>query len=417
MTDWVLHFVHEVDSRNEPTDDAIPYERYEGMAYHEDPGVNDRFDSWNIMDQYAELGPGSSAFNVLWKIVADGHIRATWAFRNGRPTIYGPRAAVCVTEMPLVSLVDYAWRRGSADVDCYAVGLLTSEFFAAGGRPVIYGLSTGFAEKDRGGRVWPRKLAESCGMAEAEQYRYVHTALASSHPIDWTHEREWRWTDHQDKCQCPGLPVWAAHEPHSFSQALVVVRTDEEAANLLDLLKQLYDSGMNENCVELRRGTLERTSVISLQQVSNELTDTALRTLRLEDIPTRQLQQFEAPAASKEDLNKVRAVLAEAQAAAYQAARDEWESAPKGPDGFMRDVVGFANLQVHDAQTPLVSALLQLGAASALGGGGYTISGVTAGCKELDQALRLEEAAVRAAKDVFERHYPQHTFTTSGFGD
>ena len=417
MTDWVLHFVHEVDSRNEVADEAMPYEVYGGMAYHEDPEVNSRFDFWPVMDQYAELGPGSSAFSVLRKIVADGHIRATWAFRKGRPTIYGPRAAVCVTEMPLASLVDYAWRRGPADVGCYAVGLRKSEFFAAGGRPAIYGLSTDFAEQDGGGRIWPRKLAESCGIAEAEQYRYVSTALAGPNQIDWTHEREWRWADHEDECWCPGLPVWAADEPHSFSQALVVVRTDEEAARILDLLKQIYDAGSNENCIEMDRGTLERTSVISLEQVSNEFTDTALRTLRLEDIPTRQLQQFESPEASQEDLDKVRAVLAEARAAADQAARDDWEAAPKRPHGHIGDVAGFASLKLHDGQTPLVSALLQLDAASALGGGGYIISGMTAGCMELDQALRLKEAAVRAAQAVFEQQYPEHTFTTSSRWD
>ena len=109
-----------------------------------------------------------SAYGVIRKIVSDGHIRASWAFRNGKPTIYGPRAAVCVTEMPLhTRLVDYAKRRKATDVGCYAIGLLKSEFFAAGGRSVIYGLSTEWAEHNQGSRVWPRKLDASCGIAEA----------------------------------------------------------------------------------------------------------------------------------------------------------------------------------------------------------------------------------------------------------
>ena len=220
----------------------MPYERYGGMAYHEDPEVNSRFDFWPVMDGYAELGPGSSAFSVLRKIVSDGHIRSTWAFRKGRPTITG-RELRSVSGDATAFAGDYAHRRGPTDVGCYAVGLLKSEFFAAGGRPVIYGLSTEFAEQDLGGRVWPRKLAESCGIAESEQYRYVSTALTGAYPIDWTHEREWRWADHQDRCWCPGLPVWAAEEPHSFSQVLLIVQSDQEAASILDLLKQLYDSG------------------------------------------------------------------------------------------------------------------------------------------------------------------------------
>ncbi len=295
MTDWVLHFVHETNLQNEPTDDVIPYERYHGKAYHENPEVNYRFSYWDYMDACADLCPGASAYSVLRKIISDGHIRSTWAFRKGRPTIYGPRAAVCVTEMPLHALVDYAKRREATDVGCYAVGLLKSEFFAAGGRSAIYGLSTEYAERDRARHKWPRRLADSCGIAEAEQYRYVSTALDGQHRIDWTHEREWRWVDHEDRCSCPGLPVWLADEPHSFSRVLVIVQTEDEAERILDLLKQLHDLGANEFAVDFDRETMEHTSVISLEQLSDGLSDDALRTLRLEDIPTRQLRKFQSP--------------------------------------------------------------------------------------------------------------------------
>ena len=149
MTDWVLHFVHDVNSRNEPTDEAIPFERYGWSVYHEDPDINYRFSDWDVMDEDSGWPTDLSAYGVVRKIVSDGHIRASWAFRNGKPTIYGPRAAVCVTEMPLHALVDYAKRRKATDVGCYAIGLLKSEFFAAGGRSVIYGLSTEWAEHNR----------------------------------------------------------------------------------------------------------------------------------------------------------------------------------------------------------------------------------------------------------------------------
>lgn len=409
MSDWVLHFVHEPNFHNEPDEDAISFEEYGCSVYHEDPEVNYRFSDWEIMDEGSTRHVGGSAYMVLQQIISDGHIRATWAFRGGKPTIYGPRAAVCFTEMPLHALVDYAKHRRETDVECYAVGLLKSEVFEAGGRPVIYGLSTPFSERNQANRVWPRKLEPACGIAEQEQYRYVSTALSGPRQIDWTHEREWRWVDHLDKCWCPGLPVWMAEEPHSFSQVLIVVQTDEEADGILDQLKQLHDAGGNSYCVEFDRPTLDQTVVISLQQLRNELSDDALRTLRLEDIPTRQLRTFERPQATQEDLDKLTMVLAEAREVANRAARDAWEKAPKGPDGFIRDMVGFASLTVHDAQTPLVSALLQLGEASPVGDG-YFIRGMTDGCKSLDQAWCLEEAAVRAAMEVFENHYPDNTF-------
>ena len=410
MTDWVLHFVHETNLGNEPTDDLIPFERYEGMPYHVDPEVNSRFCDWDYMDEYIGWGSGASAFGVLRKIILDGHIRSTWAFRNGRPTIYGPRAAVCVTEMPLHALVDYAKLRDSTDVECYAIGLLKSEFFAAGGRPAIYGLSTRHAKRFRSNQNWPRTLDGRCGIAETEQYRYVATALGGGTQIDWTHEREWRWVDHHDSCWCPGLPVWLADQPNTFSQIFVVVPSTEEAETILDLLKELHDVGANGFDVPFEQATLEQTAVISLEQVRDNLPDDLMRTLRFEDIPKMHLRKFESPQVGPEVLDKLRRVLLEAKDAAKREMHEVWEAAPKGPDGHIRDVVGYASLSVHDAQSPLVAALLELGEANPLGGEGYFISDIPAGCKRLDQALCLEEAAARAAKEVFETHYPENTF-------
>ena len=108
LSDWVLHFVHDGNPDHEPVDDMLPYDYFQGFPYHEDRQLNDRFDAWRISDEYYQLDPCEPAIGVLLKIVTDGHIRATWAFRNGRPTIYGPRAAVCLTEMPLYALLDYA---------------------------------------------------------------------------------------------------------------------------------------------------------------------------------------------------------------------------------------------------------------------------------------------------------------------
>ena len=411
MTDWVLHFVHETNLKNEPTDDVIPFERYEWTVYHEDPEVNYRFSDWDYMDGYMGWGSGASAFGVLRKIVSDGHIRASWAFRDGRPTIYGPRAAVCFTEMPLHALVDYAKRRKPTDVECYAIGLLKTELFAAGGRPAIYGLSTESAQRSRPGQVWPRMLDESCGIAATEQYRYVTTALGGGRRIDWTHEREWRWVDHHDSCQCPGVPVWLAEEPYSFTQVLVVVPTTEEAEAILDLLKELHEVCANGFDVPFEGLTLKGTAVISLEKVREDLPDNKMRTLRLEDIPRRYLQNFKSPRVGPADLDKLREVLSKAREAAARAEQLMWESTPKGPGGQIADVVGFASLSVHNAQSPLVSALLELGEAQPLGGTGYFIAGIPAGSTRLNQPLCLEEAAVRAAKEVFEKHYPENTFS------
>ena len=141
LTEWALHFVHDYDEANQPDHEAIHHPRCGSIPYHEDEQRNFDFESWEHSDAHYHLGADPSAMNVLRKIIFDGHIRASWAFRNGRPTIYGPRAAVCFTEMPLYALVDYAKRRRNESVHTYAIGVKKKELFAAGGRPVLYGLS------------------------------------------------------------------------------------------------------------------------------------------------------------------------------------------------------------------------------------------------------------------------------------
>ena len=230
--------------------------------YHHDKAINARFDAWRISDEYYPIDPDPNALQVLQKIITDGHIRAGWAFRNSRPTIYGPRAAVCFTEMPLYALIAYAKERGANSVGSHAIGVPKRELFAAGGRPAIYGLSGKHVElrtTDVTAKVWPRYLDSSSGLSESEQYRYVAMTVDSRWPIDWSHEREWRWADHHDKYSCPGLPIWLADEPVKFSRVLVVVPDEKGLIRVIDRLQRLYDSGVNDADFLFRRETLQAT--------------------------------------------------------------------------------------------------------------------------------------------------------------
>lgn len=243
LSTWALHFIHDYNPNADPEYQKINLDHYDWFHYHENKKLNDRFELWKISDNDF-IYPEPNALQVLLKIITDGHIRATWAFRKQRPTIYGPRAAVCFTEMPLYALLEYAENRSNEFVRNYAIGLLKHELFEAGGRPVIYGLSGEHKEQSPKPK-WPRKLAPSCGIAEAEQYRYVAMSSDPRRTIDWSHEREWRWADHQDTCFCPGLPIWLSEEPFSFSRVFIVVPDREEAKLVMDRLKELHDAGAN----------------------------------------------------------------------------------------------------------------------------------------------------------------------------
>ena len=195
LSDRVMHYIHDRNLDNEPEEAPKEYNQLHGFPYHENKELNSRFDFWGIVDKETDFEPRAKAFDVLLKIIRDGHIRSSWAFRKNRTTIYGPRAAVCFTEMPIYALRDYAKTRSKTDVGTYAIGVYKDELFTAGGRPAIYGLSGNHSEQSKkllSDQRWPRKLAPSCGLAEKEQFRYVSMSLNSQRPVNWSHEREWR---------------------------------------------------------------------------------------------------------------------------------------------------------------------------------------------------------------------------------
>lgn len=412
LSEWALHFIHDFNPDYEPDGQIVDEDFYQNFPYHEDSEINSRFEMWNISDAESGIGYDSSAFSILLKIVADGHIRASWAFRKNRPTIYGPRAAVCFTEMPLYALVDYAKRRKSDAVGTYAIGVRKNELFKAGGRPVIYGLSGNHTEVRSGSRrSWPRKLDSSCGIAEGEQYRYVAMSMGSGRQIDWSHEREWRWADHDDQMSCPGIPIWLADEAISFSDVFIVVPKSSNVEPVLNLLKELHDSGSNDYFNPFCREALEATSVVALDQLEIELPPERVGNLRLEDIPTSSIQVFKRPAVSAKFVEKVRNVIAEAKEAANEAASTYLKIAPRTKDKrHVADVAGWAHLVVYDSQSPLVSALLELDATYPIPGIGYIISDVGGLGWEKEQALSLAEKAVGGAKAVFEEHFPDIEF-------
>ena len=258
---------------------------------------------------------------------------------------------------------------------------------------------------------WPRYLASSCGIGASEQYRYVAMSAAPERRIDWSHEREWRWVDHEDKYSCPGLPIWLSGEPASLSRIFVVVPNSTDAQRVLDRLQELYDAGTNDFNHLFCKRTLKATSVIALDQLATDFAGVEGKLLRLDDIPAAQIRSFKRPAVSSEFIERVRHVLEEAQSEADKAAQECLKSAPRAAGGQgVADVAGWAHLIVYDAQSPLVSALLQLEEASPIPGTGYYIHSIGGLGWGNDQALSLAETAVKAARLVFEKHFPDASF-------
>lgn len=221
LSEWVIHFIHDRKLEDDPSTlaDLAELEGYVG-----DMRLPDYYDNLgeghNIMCEYEEneylIDEKASALEVLKKILHDGFIKSGWSLRKMAPTIYGPKSAVCFTEMPLYALVDYARsRQASGYVGNHGIAFRRNELFAAGARPVIYGLSTPHQETDtnENGVYQGRLLSVDTGIGIQEQYRYVATSIPKVYGpghkfIDWTHEREWRWALPNDALGVPGLPFF-----------------------------------------------------------------------------------------------------------------------------------------------------------------------------------------------------------------
>lgn len=413
LTAWVMHFVHKRNTLNDPA-----YELNEGsdtplFPFTTDREKNRRFEFWNIVEDSHTLAADEDAFNVLLKIIEDGHIRSGWSFRSFKPTIYGPRSACCLTEMPLYALLEYAKIRSPDDVGTYAICLLRDELFAAGGRPVIYGLSGSHLELPRVKRgipmidAWPRMLDPACGISELEQYRYVSMNLGGKRRIDWGHEREWRWADVSDACSCPGLPIWLADEPYHFSRVALIVSTDQEADKVLNKLKELHDAGAHNFGYGYNRETLAATEVISLERALSETKKGPTPYVRLEDISSSKIRNFDRPKVSKAFKASVKQALKEAHSAADAATANYLKREKAGVPGYHFDGFGFAHLVVRSSQSPLITALLELGETSVIGGVGYWVSNFT---KDRTGQLSVAEAAVTAAMKVLSKHFPDEIF-------
>ena len=153
LTEWIIHFVHD----RKPMDNPIGlYEDYIlcSEEFEQETLDNTRIlteEDFRLPDYYDEHGKGhfihnmymeneyeieedAPGYDVLKKILHDGFIHSSWSLRNLAPSIYGPKSAVCFTEMPLYALLDYAKVRGekSGYVGSYGIAFRRNELFAAG---------------------------------------------------------------------------------------------------------------------------------------------------------------------------------------------------------------------------------------------------------------------------------------------
>lgn len=350
-TDWLTHFVRDRNPDQDfPGEDEDEFGQYCG----------------------GELEADADAFGVLKTIIRLGGVTPGFSFRNGRTTIYGGQPAVCATEMPIYAFANYARERAKAgNVSAYGIAFLKSEFYAAGGRPAIYGLSNEqvtYTENTSISRIFHESV-----LPKKEQYRYVaHDPTRLPWRIDWSHEREWRWIprdSEQDEIwvksydgiigPTPALPIFKGKiDGRPFTRVCIIVWTEDEAAEIRALLTSLYFAGANNYDTPFDKTLIERSRIIVLENVVAAVEkNNDIDAQTIEGLAQAQLLESititEEPANAKQIIDEA---FAEAEAAALAAGE-----AYDAEYGDRVKSFGFAKVTTTDITNPLVQYLLKNG--------------------------------------------------------
>ncbi len=367
-----MHFVHERNSDNDPLEFSRDWE--DTMEYVDFPNnftlEGEPIFQTNIYEEESYgLESDAGAMEVLKKILHDGIIRSGWSYRNGKPTIYGPKSAVCFTEMPLYALIEYSKNRNDNHyVEPYGIAFLRAELFKAGARPVIYGLSGKHVESissDPNYKIGLRTLSTSCGLGLKEMYRYVYTNINSQKRIDWTHEREWRWADLDERFDWPGLPFYADNDFIEFSKIIVFVKTNDEVDDIIVYLQHIYHSESTNYDRPYNLRVIENTSIVSFEALSKLSDD--VDSIKLDDLPLKDLPKLSKIEVSKELVEKIKKAIEEASKINYEESEKLFKQ--------VGDVggCGRAHVVTYESRTEITQALIDLGIARSYGTGHYYV--------------------------------------------
>ncbi|MEI7866370.1 MAG: DUF4427 domain-containing protein [Candidatus Methylumidiphilus sp.] len=232
LSDWLIHFFRDID-----------LESTNSIIFPEHMG-------W---ENIAEDTKYSSLF-MLRCAVRSGRLWATWSYRNNRRTIYGSSPVVCFTEMPLAAFLEsseYRYMRGET-MSQFALVFQKKDLYKINANPVIYGLDDRQYQPPAG-KNGEARIIDARILQENEQYRYVTYNPASNKPIDWSHEREWRWPYRgsyssvenyleeygvlEDILSLPGLDFYT-YDTHDMG---VVVKNEKQASWIIHDILSLVD--------------------------------------------------------------------------------------------------------------------------------------------------------------------------------
>ncbi|WP_157380834.1 DUF4427 domain-containing protein [Burkholderia ubonensis] len=230
LSGWLIHFFRDIDLMG---GSSISFPEHMGWG--------------NIFEDVRY-----SALFMLRCALRNGRLWATWSFRNGERTIYGPDPAICFTDMPIAAFLEAGHERAARGeaMSSFALVFPKEAMHRINANPVIYGLSQKNVKLPLNTAGGPR-IIDPAVLPEAEQHRYV----TYSNRTDWTHEREWRWPFRGnyneverrldefgvvcDWSDIPGLDFYS----HDIPGMGVLVKTLEQAMWVVNDILTLVDRG------------------------------------------------------------------------------------------------------------------------------------------------------------------------------
>lgn len=390
-TNWLIHFVKEREYGQLETDDDT-----------EDDYLADPFGG--------ELYDEASAMSVLETIIKLGGIFPGHSIRNGKTTLYGGKPVICATEMPIYAFARYAREAGN-NVSSYGIAFLKSEFYSAGGRPVIYGISgKNFSYLTANSR---ERIIDPAIIPIHEQYRYVAYSPTKTSWNDWSHEREWRWThqgreEHQIYAQsqleyfdaAPGLPLFLGTENGGdFSKLAVIVWTTKEAEEIQKLLTSYYLAGYNNYETQYSTALIARSKIIILETVLSAVErDRSLNAQTIEGLEQGQLLE---PIVVHADTSHFQPLIDKAMAEVQrecQIVADEFVATFPADV----DICGYASIVTYEITNPIVQQIVRCGLGSGPHDGKVIVR--IPRILPLRQGLTYNEAIAEKAEEVLNRN-------------
>ena len=245
-------------------------------------------------------------------------------------------------------------------------------------------------------------------MPLCEQYRYVKTRMNKSydpniHPVDWTHEREWRWALPNDSLGVPGLPFFLSKEyADFFSDIVIIVGTEEEQGVVLSHLKNLYDSGSTNTGLNYNIQMIAAAKVLALDSLAGFSPDEQIR-IRIDDLDLKQIPVMPTITVTEEVTSRVKSAIEKAGEIAIATVDSYLDKHPEFDE--QKGYWGWATV-CTDVQSEVTQAMQNIGVCHTYSDGVYRISINDYRTSNLELLeLGAREAAAFLEKELGQRFY------------